>query len=555
VSGKSSTDRAASNTSSSRSGAAVVGRPLVGLLAVAVTGALAQSNFGIGGSGLGVQDISSGLSIRDVAGRKNNGNEPGRSFYMIPTLGATGTLTNNVNLSAEKKSDFILGITPGIQIGGQTARLSGFLNYNLNANFYASDLNRATFYNNLLAQGNVEAIDNWMFIDASASISQQYINPFGTQSGSTSLNNGNQTQVTTLRVSPYVSGQIAGQVDYLGRLFYSGTNSGTSQASNSSVWGGLLSFDSTTRWSRLSWGLTFSYREAAFEDTRTEFDQLSIASLTYAITPDLRFTVRGNVETSNLVSVDSETTTGWGLGLRWNPSPRTNLVLEYDQRIFGSSHLYSFFYFAPRSVWAVSSVQRLSTGQFGTGVGTTGGGSTFDVLFAQFATIEPDPVARAQLVNAFIQANGLDPGTSTGTTFLPSQVTLETNNEASVALQGTRSTVILSVFQTQAEALQSAVLNPDNILAGGNIVTWLGGGVNWAHRLTPRDSLVMNVRVRRTTESVGGDYSTWWGGTVTWSRQFAPRATMSLIARYQNQDSTTSPYNEAALLATLNMQF
>ena len=282
---------------------------------------------------------------------------------------------------------------------------------------------------------------------------------------------------------------------------------------------------------------------------------MNIASLTYAITPDLKFTVRGNVETSNLVSIDSETTTGWGLGLRWNPSPRTNLVLEYDQRIFGSSHLYSFFYFAPRSVWAISSVQRLSTGQFGTGVGATGGGSTFDVLFAQFATIEPDPVARAQLVNAFIQANGLDPGNSTGTTFLPSQVTLETNNEASVALQGTRSTVIFSVFQTQAEALQSAVLNPDNILAGGNVVTWLGGGVNWAHRLTPRDSLVVNVRVRRTTESVGGDYSTWWSGTATWSRQVAPRATVSLAARYQNQSSTTSPYNEAALLATLNMQF
>ena len=546
MSGKSSTDPAASKKSSSRGLAAVVGRPLCGLLAAAVTGVLAQSNnqpYGIGGSG---------LSIRDVAARKND--QTGRSFYMIPTLGATGTLTNNVNLSTEKKSDFILGITPGIQIGGQSARVSGFLNYNLNANFYASDL-RATFYNNLAAQASVEAIEDWMFVDASASISQQYINPFGTQSSNTSLNNGNTTQVTTLRISPYVSGQIAGQVNYLGRAFYSGTNSGNSQTSNSSVWGGLLSFDSTTRWSRLSWGLDFSYREAAFSGTRTEFDQLSIASLTYAITPDLKFTVRGNVETSNLVSIDSETTTGWGLGLRWNPSPRTNLVLEYDQRIFGSSHLYSFFYFAPRSVWAISSVQRLSTGQFGTGVGATGGGSTFDVLFAQFATIEPDPVARAQLVNAFIQANGLDPGNSTGTTFLPSQVTLETNNEASVALQGTRSTVIFSVFQTQAEALQSALLNPDNLLAGGNVVTWLGGGVNWAHRLTPSDSLVVNVRVRRTTESVGGAYSTWWTSTATWSRQVAPRATVSLAARYQNQSSTTSPYTEAALLATLNMQF
>lgn len=541
------TDWRAFSVRTCRRSAAIVGRPLCGLLAAAVTGVFAQSNnapYGIGGSG---------LTIRDLATHKNS-EQQGRSFYMIPTLGVSGTLTNNVNLTTNKKSDFILGVTPGIQLGGQSARARGFLNYSLNANFYASDQNRTQFNNNLAAQANVEAIENWMFVDASASVTQQYINPFGTQSSNTSLNNGNQTQVTSVRISPYVTGQIAGEVNYLGRAFYSGTNSGTSQASNSEVWGGLLSFDSTTRWSRLSWGLDFSYREAAFKDTRTEFDQLNIASLTYAVMPDLKLTVRGNVETSNLVSIDSETNTGWGLGLRWNPSPRTNLVLEYDQRIFGSSHLYSFFYFAPRSVWAISSVQRLSTGQFGTGVGAAGG-STFDVLFAQFATIEPDPVARAQLVNAFIQANNLDPGSSVGANFLPSQVTLENNNEASVALQGTRSTVIFSVFQTEARALQWTLLNPDNNLSGGNVITWLGGGVNWAHRLTPRDSLVLNVRSRRTTESVGNESSTLLSGLATWSRQLAPRATMSVSARYQNLNSTTSPYTEAALLATLYMQF
>lgn len=536
--------------SSRRHRAAVVGRPLCGLLAAAAAGVFAQSNsnvtgpYGIGGTG---------LTIRDVANRKNL-EQDGRSFWLIPTLGVTGTLTNNVNLSENKKSDFILGVTPGIQIGGQTARLRGFLNYQLNANFYASDASKARFNNTLAAQANVEAIEDWLFVDASASVNQQFINPFGTTSSSNSPNNGNQTQVTTVRISPYVSGQIAGEVNYLGRAFYSGTNSGTSQASNSSVWGALLSFDSTTRWTRLSWGLDFSYREAAFQGTRTEFDQLNVGSLTYAVTPDLKLTVRGNVETSNLVSIDSETTTGWGGGVRWNPSPRTNLALEYDQRIFGSSHLYSFFYFAPRSVWSISSVQRLSTGQFGTGPGATGG-STFDVLFAQFATIEPDPVARAQLVNAFIQANGLDPGAGAGTNFLPSQVTLEKKQEASVALQGTRSTVIFNIFQTQQSALESVLLNPDNNLSGGNVITWLGGGVNWAHRLTPRDSLVLNVRGRRTTESVGSEQSTLWTGIATWSRQLAPRATMSLAARYQNLSSTTAPYTEAALLATLNMQF
>ena len=169
-------------------------------------------------------------------------------------------------------------------------------------------------------------VPNWLFVDANASISQQFISPFGTQSTDPSLNNSNSTQVTTVNVAPYVKGQIAGQVNYVGRAFYTFTDSGSSQASDSTVWGALLGFDSTTRWSRLSWGLDFTYREARFTNRRSEFDQLNVLSLNYAITPELRVSLRGNVETSNLTSFEDETTSGLGGGLRWTPSPRTNLV-------------------------------------------------------------------------------------------------------------------------------------------------------------------------------------------------------------------------------------
>ncbi|MBP8270872.1 MAG: hypothetical protein KAX42_03270, partial [Sphaerotilus sp.] len=78
MSGKSSTDRLASSMNSRRNRAAVVGRPLCGLLAAAATGVFAQTNnvpYGVGGSG---------LTIRDVAARKNLEQE-GRSFWLIPT--------------------------------------------------------------------------------------------------------------------------------------------------------------------------------------------------------------------------------------------------------------------------------------------------------------------------------------------------------------------------------------------------------------------------------------------------------------------------------------
>jgi uncharacterized protein (PEP-CTERM system associated) len=406
--------------------------------------------------------------------------------------------------------------------------------------------------NNLSASASVELVDNRLWVDASASISQQYISPFGSQSSDSSLNNSNRTEVTTVSVAPYTQGQIAGQVNYLGRAFYSYTNSGTSQASNSEAFGALLSFDSTTRWSRLSWGLDFSYREVRFTDRRNEFDQLNVLSLNYAVTPELRVSLRGNVETSNLTTLNNEKTTGWGGGLRWTPSPRTNVILEYDQRVFGNSHLYSFDYRTPRTVWSISNRQGLSTGQVGGGRGSPG--TIFDLLFAQFATVEPDPVARAQLVDNFLRANGIDPKSPLNNGFLPSQVVVERRREASVAFLGKRSSTVLSVYETQSQTPFAASLNPDDDFAGGNVLTWYGGSVGWAHRLTPTATLTLSGTGRRTTETFGGQGTTFWSAMAMWTSQIAQRASLSLSARHQVQSGSSS-YNESALLATLTMTF
>ncbi len=530
--------------------------PLCGLLAItAAVGAAAQDFSGGMGSSLGFGYGGEGGSLHGagLGGGASADGSGGRGFYLTPTLGATAMLTNNVNLSAtDKQSDLILSVSPGIQIGGQSGRVRGFLDYSLTGSFYARHKESSSFYNSLNARASAEVVPSWLFIDANAGISQQFISPFGTQSPDSALNNNNRTEVTTASIAPRVQGQIAGQVNYVGRAFYSVTNSGTSQADDSTVWGALLGFDSTTRWSRLSWGLDFSYREATFGNQRSEFDQLNVLSLNYAVMPELRVSLRGNVETSNLTSVDNQTTTGWGGGLRWTPSPRTNLVLDYDQRVFGNSHLYSFDYRTPRTVWALSNRRGLSTGQYTGGRGNPG--SPFDLLFAQFAAIEPDPVLRAQLVNNFMRANGIDPNASLNTGYLPNQVVLEQRQEGSVAWLGQRSTTVFNIYQTQSESLQPGLLNPDDLFAGGNVLRWRGLGLTWSHRLTPRDTLSVNANGQRTTESFGGQATTLWTGMVMWSTQIAQRVSASLSGRYQNQSGTSS-YNEAALLATVNMSF
>lgn len=474
-----------------------------------------------------------------------------RAFYVVPTVSSSLQLTNNVNLSAtDKQSDLILNISPGIQIGGQSGRVKGYFNYVLTGSLYAKDTGLSSLYNNLAARVSAEAVPNRLFVDADASISQQYVNPFGTQSPNNSLNNSNRTEVSTVNISPYVKGQIAGQVDYLGRLFYGYTNSGTSAASNSALWGGALRFDSTTRWSKLSWAVDLTYREVAFDPGITTYDQLNIVSLKYAITPALQLALRGNLESSNLVTIDRETTTGFGAGLQWNPSPRTKLFLEYDQRAFGSSHLYSFDYRTPRTVWSISSSRSLSTGQRNTAGGS---GTAFDLLFAQFAAIEPDVTKRTQLVNNFLQANGINPTTTVSTGYLPEQVQLQNQNQASVAWLGIRDTFIANVYQRQTKNL-GALSNPANGFASGNQIDWTGFGLSWAHRLTPRATLSFNGSGQRTNQAEGTQQTTLWTGTALWTNQLAERVSLAISASYSAQTGFTT-YDEASVFAGLALQF
>lgn len=482
------------------------------------------------------------------------GDAPARSFYLTPSVALQMTATDNVQLSAtNKQADLIAQVIPEVHIGGQSGRIKGFLDYALTASAYAHDRESSNLQNALNASLNAEIIESRLFVDANANITQEYISPFGTQSPDISLGNTNRTEVSTFDIAPRLAGLIAGQVNYEATLRYGYTSSGTSEAADSSLLAGILRFEASTRWSKLSWATTFMYRKIDFSTGNSNFDEFALLSLRYAVTPELRVSVRGNIEASDLTSPERQTTNGWGGGLEWNPSPRTKLFLEEDQRSFGSSHLYGLEYRTPRTVWSISSRQGLSNGTFNGGRGNSG--SAYDLLFTQFAAVQPDPVARAQLVNDFMKSNGIAQDTSFNSGYLTDQVTYERRQEASVALSGRRSTVILNAYQTYAKGLAGSPSPPGSQFADGNILRWRGFGVTVAHQLTPQSTANLSVAQERTTESVGGQYTNLWTVTGMWSTNLTRRASFSLSARYSDFSSNTAPYTEAALTANLGMQF
>ena len=131
------------------------------------------------------------------------------NWTITPTLAVTETATNNLNLSSTNtQSSLSTNIAPGIIIYGSGDRAKLRLNYSMNNIFYTADPSRNNqTQNSLNAFGTLEAVENWLFIDASGNISQQSISAFGATPISSDVNtsvNGNITETSTYQVPPYI---------------------------------------------------------------------------------------------------------------------------------------------------------------------------------------------------------------------------------------------------------------------------------------------------------------------------------------------------------------
>ena len=217
------------------------------------------------------------------------GNEPGtgRAWNIVPRISLTETLSNNINLaSSEQQTGLITQVIPGVRVDGRTARLKMYFDYALSGNFYTNGSQNSNTNSYLTTFGTFEAVENWMFVDFRGMISQQLINPFGTQSPSNAYDNRNTAQTGSYGVSPYIRGQIAGASEYFLRYNYSYTNSGTSGYSDVTLSQWLGQLRGNTRFQNLKWTIDGSQQSTDYSRGRNYDDQRLRAMLTYHLFPE-----------------------------------------------------------------------------------------------------------------------------------------------------------------------------------------------------------------------------------------------------------------------------
>ncbi len=483
----------------------------------------------------------------------SQGAGPKRSFSVVPRLSVTETFTDNVALaSTGRRAEQITDISPGIVISGNSGRAKVFFDYSLHETLYAQNSSGRRSQNALNTTGTFEAVENWAYLDFGGNISQQAISAFGVQSPSNLSINPNFAETRSFRLSPYLRGRLSTFADYEARYTLTTNRSASALVSDVTTNEALVKLGGRVPSVNLGWALDASRQNIDYRPGRsTQSDRVN-ATLTYPINPQLNFSVTGGQEANNFTTVDRKSAFTSGFGINWIPRETTKLSAFRQNRSFGESHTVSFEHRTPRTVWRFSDSKDITVTPIGNGLTVLG--STYDLYFSQFASIEPDPILRAALVNNFLQANGINPNTSVVSGFLTQAASLQRRQDFSFGLLGLRDTLTFIANRSDGSRLGSVGLANDD-LANSGAVRQNGISVSYAHRLTPNASFNVLASLQKATDGFGLQNTSTKSVNVSVSTRLTRQSTAVLSARRVVFENSTSPYTESAVTGALNVQF
>lgn len=474
-----------------------------------------------------------------------------RRLIVTPTFTASETYTETdaVRDRGARDGEFVTRLSPGLRISSRSGRVQGSLDYTLNATWYSKTSEAKAFDNALSAAFLAEAIDNRLFIDARASISQQSISPFGRQSADARTRfNDNQTEVRTASLSPYVVGTLGDVATWQLRYNASMTDTRGGTVNDSTSHGPILTVSSAATGALVGWGLLASRQTIDFKAGRaTDIERIN-AQLFFRPDPELTLSVNGGKERTNVGSAFTRSYDNWGAGLRWTPTPRTAIALQGDERYYGRGHSVLVEHRMKRSVLRYTDSRDSTNGADPNGVGQPV--TLYQLLFLQFASVQPDPVLRDQLVRDFLRAIGRDPNELVAGGLLGSAVSVQQRRDLSWALLGVRTTLNLQAYTSHTRILD----DPTNTGRIEPVRLW-GYSATVSHRLTPTSSVSLTGTrqiAKSTATQAGNDLQSL---LLSWSERISTRTSVGLSARYSTFDSPTDPYREAAVTASVTLVF
>lgn len=504
------------------------------------------------------------------------GNADAQSWQVTPSVSLLSTWTSNVDLesSAQRRSDWINQLTPGLVFSGKSAHANIAGAVSLPVLVYAR-----TSENNYVApqanvNGTMELVDRLLFVDASVNVSQQYANPFGARPTDLASSTQNRYTSQIYSVSPYLKGEMRDGLDYELRQTSTWTNATGIDGGNASGIAGTHSFMSEEKAHVArapqpgGWRVDFDRADLRYygEGVQPGFDRETIqqgqVSLDYRFDPTLQVSAVGGYEDDDFFGTGQHGAV-YGGGIDWRPDARTHFTARAQHHFYGAGYDVSLDHRTPLSVWSVKATRSLTSypQQLGTLAAGTNVAALLDSLFSSRVT---DPSQRQALVNQAMAQRGLPQTLGSALALYGQQITLAESETATFGLLGARNSVFLNAFRTRNEpvpGVPSDVLTPlfidliDNTQVGANVV--------WTHQFTGNLSGSLNGGWSRTTQNGGAFASPFDNGSTrlytidaTLSRTVSKLTSLLAGLRYQDSSSDIeASYREFAVYVGVTHRF
>ncbi len=467
-------------------------------------------------------------------------------WKITPTVNLTETYTDNVRLVPDsgKQSSFITQVTPGVAFTAVGSQLKMKVNYQMQNLYYSGDANGIKTNHLLNADANSELLKDLFFLDGKASVSQQNQSPFAAEAVNNLNLSNNRVEVRTYSASPYFRRTFDHTASAELRYTRDSVSSSSSNTLDSTGDHVAFNVNSGTAFQKVRWGFRYDDQKTKYKNSITSIDaETTGVDVGYYLSPRFSLTATGGYEKNSYIAIDGKKPAGayWTAGFNWAPSERTSLIFNAGHRFYGGTYSLTATQRTRATAWSLGYHEDITTTRQQFLV--PGSVNTSDFLNQLWQTSVPDPVARQQLIDAFIRGNGLPTSLSQPTNTFSNRVFLQKGLLGSVAVTGAQNTVLLNLFNTKRDAQSvdfGTVGSSDPAL---NNTKETGANVLWNLVFSPRTSANVSLGYTRSDSRTTGvrDNNKTFRAAV--SRDLQPKMKATLEYRRLQKDSTSSLSN------------
>jgi uncharacterized protein (PEP-CTERM system associated) len=306
---------------------------------------------------------------------------PERAWTITPSLGLSLTFNDNIRATPRnRESDLILGVTPGILVRADTARIQGTLSYAPTASFYAKNSNENRLDHRGFGQALATLVPDTLFVDARGAATVQSLSSGFAQDDNASVARADQVQTFTASISPYLVQRLRGLATLRAGYVFSYTDQSqpTSRAPSDTGLGPVgfrpSEFSSHQGYAVIRSGEDFGRLLLQGSVSATEFDgqgtydgayrRFALLETGYAITRAIAGLVEIGYEQQRYNTVPVIEVDGliWALGARFTPNEATSITVKYGRRDgYNAASVQGRTELGPRTRVFVSYTDRLST--------------------------------------------------------------------------------------------------------------------------------------------------------------------------------------------------